>query len=320
MSIRTYLDNVYGKIYARGEDIWHSDQVLSCQLIEPGFYAAEVEGTDLYGVTIELSPDQHVLLTDCTCPYDMGPECKHIVAVLLLLEDQLNNAEANTASNEQASLAQLLQYQTKEKLMEILLSLAKDTPEVRTRLRFHLSHHDNQFDLEAGRKVIHTAIRQAGGYNGYIEWSQIGKALKGLWQVLDQANKLAKQQALQGAVQLYFLCAEEAVALLDDVDDDEGNVYMVGSEAIDNVLSITEDLQGESATNAAIKDIRLLIANEVKKPMYMEYSDWQLDLLNGLAGLLRTYADQADFEALLDEIERKQGSRPTIIPSELHSD
>lgn len=46
-----------------------------------GRYSATVEGTDIYKVAVHIGQDDTILSSDCHCPYDMGPVCKHEVAV-----------------------------------------------------------------------------------------------------------------------------------------------------------------------------------------------------------------------------------------------
>ena len=40
-----------------------------------------VEGTDAYQVFVELDNKGTILFSDCDCPYDKGPICKHQVAM-----------------------------------------------------------------------------------------------------------------------------------------------------------------------------------------------------------------------------------------------
>lgn len=70
--------------FERGVDYYHSGMVYDLQK-RGHLLTAEVEGSSYepYQVTIELTEDDDILSTDCTCPYDWEGDCKHIVAVLL---------------------------------------------------------------------------------------------------------------------------------------------------------------------------------------------------------------------------------------------
>ncbi len=68
--------NAYGDSYARG----NSYRTLVRKLTKNGYrYTAKVEGSSTYNVAITTLPDS--IRTHCSCPYDYGGICKHIVAV-----------------------------------------------------------------------------------------------------------------------------------------------------------------------------------------------------------------------------------------------
>src|SRR5262249_15250767 len=74
------------KSFARGKE-YFCDGAVSDVIRRGNRVTAEVEGSDLYEVTIELGDDgdEPVADAECTCPYDWGGYCKHVVAVLLKL-------------------------------------------------------------------------------------------------------------------------------------------------------------------------------------------------------------------------------------------
>jgi uncharacterized Zn finger protein len=74
------------KSFARGKEYFR-DGAVSDVTRRGNRVTAEVEGSDLYEVTIELGDevDDPVAGAECTCPYDWDGYCKHIVAVLFKL-------------------------------------------------------------------------------------------------------------------------------------------------------------------------------------------------------------------------------------------
>ena len=64
----------------KGYSYFHGGAVVKLW-IENGAYKAHVEGSELYTVTI--SEKKGDIQADCTCPYDWGGVCKHIVAAML---------------------------------------------------------------------------------------------------------------------------------------------------------------------------------------------------------------------------------------------
>ncbi|MFD0676996.1 MULTISPECIES: SWIM zinc finger family protein [unclassified Paenibacillus] len=74
-------------ILERGEAYRDNGSILSIEEVGPLLYRAKVEGSELYGVEVRMDSRGEVIYTECNCPYDMGPVCKHVAAVLLEIRD-----------------------------------------------------------------------------------------------------------------------------------------------------------------------------------------------------------------------------------------
>ena len=66
-----------------------SGQVILVDEVSNLVFRAEVEGSEVYEVYVELDEEDTVLSSECDCPYDNGPVCKHLAAVLLKLSDSM---------------------------------------------------------------------------------------------------------------------------------------------------------------------------------------------------------------------------------------
>ena len=83
----------------RGRRYWQHGLVQDLEEIEDGKWTARVEGTQVYEVRISIS-DNMVTDYNCACPYDLGPVCKHEVAMLYAIQERLNGM-ATTNKGEQ---------------------------------------------------------------------------------------------------------------------------------------------------------------------------------------------------------------------------
>ena len=86
LSLNNFKKEIASHILQRGRDYYDDGCVVSLEEIGDGHWMAEVEGTELYIVEVEQSGDGGIYHT-CTCPYDWGPTCKHVAAVLYAIED-----------------------------------------------------------------------------------------------------------------------------------------------------------------------------------------------------------------------------------------
>jgi len=110
------------RIIERGERYYADGAVFS--LIRRGHVIdAEVAGSDVEPYRVQVWLDGEDLDgATCTCPYDWGGWCKHIVAVLLTL---LHDPEV---LDERPPLAETLGRLTKDRLVELIEALVRDHP------------------------------------------------------------------------------------------------------------------------------------------------------------------------------------------------
>lgn len=91
-----------------------------------GLLVAQVQGSQYepYQVRVEFTPDGKIEDASCTCPYDWGGDCKHIVAALLYLVHRPQDVEKRPA------LADLLSGLSRDQLMELVQTLARIHPQI----------------------------------------------------------------------------------------------------------------------------------------------------------------------------------------------
>jgi uncharacterized Zn finger protein len=107
-----------GQTYERGRD-YYDNSAVSDVTLRGQQVIAEVEGSDYdpYLVTITFNA-QGLVATDCTCPYDWGGDCKHIVAVLLACLHE--GAEVEVKPDAAAILTTLQDEQLRPLLLHLL--------------------------------------------------------------------------------------------------------------------------------------------------------------------------------------------------------
>ena len=76
-------DRCTKKVFARGEDYFYEEAIENA-MFHGWTLSATCQGSEVtpYRVSVELTPTG-IADADCSCPYDWGGDCKHIVALLL---------------------------------------------------------------------------------------------------------------------------------------------------------------------------------------------------------------------------------------------
>ncbi|MFN8454308.1 MAG: SWIM zinc finger family protein [Anaerolineae bacterium] len=108
--------------FSRGRDYYESGAIVDLQQ-RGDTLRARVEGSSYepYEVTIELENGE-LVEAECTCPYDWGGYCKHVVAVLL------SYARRPEGVTQRPPVADLVAGLTREQLQELLTDLLAQQP------------------------------------------------------------------------------------------------------------------------------------------------------------------------------------------------
>ncbi len=92
--IDRFEEEVHFLIAERGKEYFDAHQVLMLQQTSEG-WSAVIEGTETYQVLLE----GHDVITQwhCTCPFEHGPVCKHVAAVLYAVQESIRVNMSNAS-------------------------------------------------------------------------------------------------------------------------------------------------------------------------------------------------------------------------------
>lgn len=110
--------------FGRGHDYFYSNNVLNV-VWRDGQLTAEVQGSswEPYIVQVWFEGDE-IHYAHCTCPYDWGGDCKHIIAALLFF------VHRPEAIEKRKSIADLLAPLDREQLVDVILDLVGEHPAI----------------------------------------------------------------------------------------------------------------------------------------------------------------------------------------------
>ena len=130
--------------FNRGLRYAHSGAVQDL-VVRERTLTAHVYGSESapYKVSISFGPKGAKSAT-CTCPYDWGGWCKHIIAVLLVALRQPEQVE------QRAPLAAQIAALNREQLATVLLNLAKNDSDIRSEIEAQLANVGSPRSLAAG--------------------------------------------------------------------------------------------------------------------------------------------------------------------------
>lgn len=232
MNLKNFEEYFDTKILQRGKNYYNDGAVLSIEKITENEYTAEVEGSEIYEVTVETDNHGNIYDISCDCPYDMGEYCKHEVAVLYALRDK--NAKTFQFSKK-PSLPQLLGKCNNTQLVDIILEHAKEDKSFGNYLCMKLS------ETSDSNSIISDFKRISDIY--FKEYSDIENVLRAGRLLIDKTEKL---RSSVDKVQIY---SEVILMLENDIEKSYDYDYDEESWELFEIISDCSSCMESSVTN-----------------------------------------------------------------------
>lgn len=277
-NFETFIDDA---ILQRGKDYFKRGHVKSLNEPEENQFIAEISGSDLYFVSIELNDKDEIVHTDCECPYDWSEYCKHQVAAFFALQKKKNGDEESPKMKSKPKTVQKLDLKSilsklnKEDLLSIILQTTQNYPEIEKQLLFKYAPVKDE--ISSSKKLIRQYINQSKK-NGFIDWRSVDYAVQGALLTLEKARDKQENGDVVGAVQLCLAVLSIVVDMLQYADDSNGTVGGVINES----LSILDDAIQFGIHTLSHKEQSKLFADIMKDALHARYdgwSDWRFSLL-----------------------------------------
>lgn len=188
------------KSFSRGQDYYRSKAVFDMQR-RGNTLEAHVEGSDYdpYRITITLDHDDNLSTADCTCPYDWGGYCKHIVAVLLTFVHEPDSFENRPTADT------LLADLTETELRTILQTLLTDMPALILQVEQQITllpqtlqttpasqtasrQRRTAIDPQPFRKQTHALFKETGRGRYYDDYYNSHELIEGMDNLLEKVS------------------------------------------------------------------------------------------------------------------------------------
>lgn len=295
----TFEQHLPSNILGRGLDYFEDGAVASLAR-DGNTYIATVYGTEPYEVQVTVVEGQ-VNTWSCDCPYDYGPICKHVAAVLFEVREIENDpalAEEVAGKESREPVPEILKQLPEEELRQLLQFFAQRYDEVRVHLLTQYAH----LIRDTGREHFQTLIRslveaRSGGRDWWIDYrnaSRLGSEVLSL--LYDTRQNFGKG----GEMQMVYAC-EEAIRQLGeavkDADDSGGSM----GDTVKYAFSILSDFCAEEQrTPEKIVDYIFNLA--LRESEKLEYQGWWENDWRRLAARATRNREQA--EQLMEKLAR----------------
>lgn len=276
MDLNNFTEKINDKILGRGYSYYKLGAIVDESNIGDGEYCFIVRGTYDYEVEVKINENKDILDSNCNCPYDFGPICKHEVAVYYYLNDFISNAE-NKINVKTIDLKELLGELRNEELIEIIVKMAEKDKTIKENIIFRYSKYSYEEELAIFRKILGSKLDKYLRGEGYIHYNEtyyfaneIGELLiKGIDKSINNDNPML-------AVDIIFIIFEEVLNAFQYADDSNGEIGMLADEAIENLNIIVKDYIDNKHVKKEIFD---KILDNVDMKVLDSWQDYRIDLL-----------------------------------------
>src|SRR5260221_238998 len=240
--------------FSRGQSYYKNnaifDTVQRGDQIE-GFCEASSQPSP-YHVQATLS-DKGIIRTSCTCQYDYGGDCKHIVALLLTYQHKSELFEQRTP------IADTLASRDKDDLIALIRKMIERYPDLQALVDLPVpgkTKRQTPIDVTAFRKQIRYALRNYGDWGDRTADHTISS-------ILETASEFAEKDNWTSASAIYRTILEECVAIGDEypVTEDEGEFGGAVNETVDKLAECLQKshIVNDDAERRAILDALMAV-------------------------------------------------------------
>ena len=138
------LESIFeDKILDRGQGYVEQGNVAEISKAGRDFYTAKVDGSETYTVGVRLLPNGDIRSLSCTCPYAKENYCKHEAAVLITLQDDIEEY------NRRPDLQSILEKAEKEQIIKAVFTTAYDDPTLLNKLSRNIERYASKDILKS---------------------------------------------------------------------------------------------------------------------------------------------------------------------------
>ncbi len=277
MTLDDFESSVSPKILQRGRVYFQENAVDELEKVSRNKWEATVTGSEEYLVEIKLK-EREVQSWECDCPFEAEDVCKHVVAVLYALQEEVTLRPATGAKSKSRTerLKELLGKLSPEDLHRFVLEAGKSDKHFADAFLLFFADKDPQFDVgKHYRGIIRNLVKEYSdhGFMAYRETIQFSREVSS---ILDHGERLVQANNLRDAQIIAELGCEELLKVLNVCDDSNGSA----GACIEQAISIMKAIAGHSAVAPGLLE-RILdwIEAQLQNPDWMNYGDFGYHLL-----------------------------------------
>ncbi len=295
---------IHERILKRGLSYFKEGAIADFSEISTGEYEAIVSGTEEYTVQLEIS-NNTITEHNCDCPYDLGPVCKHVVAVIFHLQQDELELNQPSISKPRKKKTKSVSQQVKEllnaishnELIDFVQENSKKDKKFRNYFLASFGHLSQNQSKEFYQKQIHSILQTAAGRDGWIGWSDMKYVVNTTEPFLENADKYLANNNFENVFFISTALLEEMTEAFQYGDDSNGDLGYF----IESAMELLSKLTQEKLPKILKDEIFEYCISSFNQRLFDGW-DWHLEMLHLACELIERESDADIILRCLDTI------------------
>lgn len=277
LTLKNFEEQIASVILQRGVQYYKRGAVTDLEETDDNLWEADVEGSEIYSVEIEIKNGNQVSEYVCDCPYD-GGTCKHVAAVLYAIRDQLKQSGSEKKKPAaKASLEKLLQEITIKEYQDFIRQYAAKDKDFKTEFELHFSDKDDSIDVEKKYAELIRKIINKHSDTGFIDYRATSRLTGDINKLYITGTELIKHNNFSNAFALAKPLLKSMMEAITESDDSNGNI----GGTIDDAISLLEMIADADKAATVLKEqIFFFLKTELNNKIYFNYGDFGYELFS----------------------------------------
>ncbi len=297
--LKDFERHINSQLLKRGRKYYENGSIINLEEVEESLWTAEVEGSEIYEVEVEINNRKKVSGYSCSCPHCDGL-CKHVIAVLFLIREEIeSHVNVKNAKTKKSGFEELLQKISLDEYKDFIRQYAKGRNGFKTEFELWFASKDNSDDTAKNYQELLKKLIRNHERSGFIDF----RATYSLYSKVDKLFQTGSVQVAEKKYMEAFALAQAVLTSMIEVlayaDDSDANI----SSTVDGAIVLIEAIINDEETPIELKEkVYHFIVKELKRSIYFDYGDFGYDLFTLLGPLAVTIKQTGPFQQLLDEM------------------
>ena len=276
MNTNNFNEFVDEKILNRGYD-YYLDGAVNLLDKDNNRYLFEVHGSYLYEVSVVLDDSGEIISSQCDCPYDMGPICKHEVATYYELNKKLKFKEGtiDIKKNKEPSLTDVLNKLSKKELVDLIIDIASIDKVLKNNILLMYSKDSYEQEIEKCERLLSSIVNKYTKKNGYIEYYETYRFSSEMYIILEK-TRVTDDKLL--VLDILFMLLNTLISAYEHSDDSGGSIGGLVDEVFTEIEAIADEK--EKYEEKLQIDIFNKLLYKASDHIFDGWSNYKIDLLN----------------------------------------